>query len=98
VDGAAVVDAFGIGAALLGFWATARFPGLGPQAVVPALLTTAAVLVLELPLPAAAERAVDAGGPPFALLAVVLPALTLLFWACGCLVRSLVALLAPYRR
>jgi hypothetical protein len=29
---------------------------------------------------------------------LILPSLVLLFWAAGCLVRSLVALAAPYRR
>jgi hypothetical protein len=35
-------------------------------------------------------------GPAAALLLVVLPSLTLAFWACACLVRAFVAILAPF--
>jgi hypothetical protein len=41
---------------------------------------------------------ISAYGVAAALLLVILPSLTLLFWASGCLVRSLVMLAAPYRR
>jgi hypothetical protein len=40
----------------------------------------------------------SAHGVAVALLFVILPSLTLLFWGAGCLVRSLVLLAAPYRR
>jgi hypothetical protein len=93
-----VVLLFGVGAALLGFWVVARFPSLGPQSFVPALATAAAAFVLQTPLVAFVKPVLVAAGPAVALMLVILPSLTLLFWACGCLVRSLVAMLAPYRR
>jgi hypothetical protein len=40
----------------------------------------------------------DAYGVPAALLLVILPTLTLLFWSVACLLKSFVALMAPYRR
>jgi hypothetical protein len=97
VDPQLVVEAFGVGAALLGFWAVARFPRFGPQSVLRAFLLVAAIFLAEAPLPSLTSWALDAGGAPFALLFVLLPALTLLFWVCGCLVRSLISLIAAYR-
>jgi hypothetical protein len=89
---------FGLGAALLGFWAVARFPGAGPQSVKTALLVTVAVFVLQTPVLGLVSPVIGAYGVAAALLLVILPSLTLLFWASGCLVRSLVMLAAPYRR
>jgi hypothetical protein len=88
---------FGVGGGLLGFWLVARFPRLGPQSVAKSLLGVAAVFVLQSPLPALTGRVVGAFGVALALLVVVLPSLVVLFWAAGCLVRSLVAT-ASYRR
>ena len=88
---------FATGAALLAFWAVARFPSVGPQTVLKALLATAAAFVLMSPLPGIVAFVAAASGAPAALLFVVLPSLTLLFWTTGCLVRSLVALAAPHK-
>jgi hypothetical protein len=95
VSSSAVVSLFGIGAALLGFWVAARFPALGPQQVLSAVLVTAAVFVLQTPVLGLAGMLVVSLSPAAALLLVVLPSLTLLFWAAGCLVRSLVTFTAP---
>jgi hypothetical protein len=92
------VSLFGLGAALLAFWAVARFPAIGPQTVKSALIVTVVVFVFQTPALGLVNPVVDDYGVPAALLAVVLPSLTVLFWACGCLVRSLVMLAAPYRR
>jgi hypothetical protein len=54
-------------------------------------------MALESQLPTVAARTVPAGGVAGALVLVVLPGLTLLFWASGCLVRSVIALIAPHR-
>jgi hypothetical protein len=89
---------FATGAALLGFWAVARFPSVGPRSVTTALLATAAAFVLMSPLPSVVGSVAASAGAAEALLLVVLPSLTLLFWASGCLVRSLVTLIAPHRR
>jgi hypothetical protein len=88
---------FAIGAALLGFWAVARFPSVGPQSFLTALLATVAAFVLMSPLPGAVASVAASKGVVAALLLIVLPALTLLFWTTGCLVRSLVSLAAPHK-
>ena len=97
MDPALVVAAFGAGSALIGFWAVARYPSFGPQRVGTALVAAIAAFVLQSPLLALMAPAVETVGPGGALLFVVLPSLTLLFWAAGCLVRSLVTLAAPYK-
>jgi hypothetical protein len=53
---------------------------------------------LEAPLPALAGLVAASAGLQAALLFVILPALTLLFWTAGCLLRTVAALLAPHRR
>ena len=92
-----VLGVFAVGAALLGFWTVARFPSVGPQTVPSGLIAAAAVFVLQAPLLSLVGSVAFSLGVAAALLFVVLPSLTLLFWASGCLVRSLVALIAPYR-
>lgn len=89
---------FATGSALLGFWAVARYPALGPQSFRAALLATAGAFVLQSPLPSIVASVTASAGAAAALVLIVLPALTLLFWTSGCLVRSVVALVAPYRR
>jgi hypothetical protein len=98
VDSTLAFSVFAIGAAVVAFWTVACYPTLGPQTFLSALLLTAAVFVLQLPLPTAVASVSASRGAGAALLLVVLPALALLFWAAGCLVRSLVTLLAPHRR
>jgi hypothetical protein len=98
MSGGTTLPLFGTGAAALAFWAVARFPALGPQSVKSALLLAVAMFVLQTPLLGFVNPVLNAYGVPGALLFVVLPSLTLLFWASGCLVRSLVMLAAPYRR
>ena len=97
MDPALTVSVFGVGAAAIGFWAVARYPGFGPQRVGSALVMTVATFMLQAPVLTLVPPAVAKFGPGGALLLVVLPSLTLLFWAAGCLVRSLVTLAAPYR-
>lgn len=94
----AVLSLFAIGAAVLAFWTVARFPSFGPQTLLWAILATAAAFGLESELPGVVSRTIVNAGVPVTLLLVVLPALTLLFWTSGCLVRSLIALLAPHSR
>jgi hypothetical protein len=89
---------FAIGAALLAFWAVARFPSVGPQTLRTAAVATVAAFLLQSPLPAVVASVTASAGPATALVVVVLPALVLLFWTSGCLVRSLVTLIAPHRR
>jgi hypothetical protein len=89
---------FAIGAALLAFWIVTRFPALGPQTFGSALLATAAAFLLQAPLPSAVSKVAASDGVARALVLIVLPSLIVLFWTSGCLVRSVVALLAPHRR
>jgi hypothetical protein len=93
-----VVLLFGVGAALLGFWVVVRYPSLGPQTLGSALITALAFFVLQSPLLELVNPVIAAAGVPTALLLVILPSLTLLFWSSGCLVRTLVSLIAPHRR
>jgi len=98
MTGQTAVPLFGLGAALIGFWLGVRFPKIGPQSVHGALIVAAAMFVLQTPLLNLVSPVAVEIGTPAALLLVILPSLTLLFWATGCLVRSLVAVAAPYRR
>jgi hypothetical protein len=98
VNVTSVLLIFAIGAALMAFWAVARFPSLGPQAFITALLVTVVAFALQSQLPAAVTAVATSSGIVAALLFVVLPALTLLFWTSGCLVRSLIAMIAPHVR
>jgi hypothetical protein len=98
VSSTALFSLFVMGAALLALWAVTRFPLLGPQTFGSALLATAAAFLLQLPLPSVASTVAVSDGVATALVLIVLPSLAVLFWASGCLVRSVVALLAPHRR
>jgi hypothetical protein len=89
---------FAIGAALLAFWIVTRFPAFGPQTFGSALLATAAAFLLQAPLPSAVSKVAASDGVGEALMLIVLPSLAVLFWTSGCLVRSVVALLAPHGR
>jgi hypothetical protein len=92
------VPLFGVGAAVIAFWAVARFPALGPQSVKSAILVAAAIFMLQTPALGLVSPVLERFGVAPALGFVVLPSLTVLFWATGCLVRSFVMLAAPYRR
>jgi hypothetical protein len=98
MDPTVTLTAFGLGAAAIGFWAVARFPDFGPQGLPAALLTTAAISLLQTPILGLVAPAIAAIGIAGTLLAIILPSLLLLFWASGCLVRSLVSLAAPHSR
>jgi len=98
VASSVTVPLFGLGAAVLAFWAVARFPRVGPQSVGAALVVAVAVFVLQTPMLGLVDPVLNQYGVAAALLLVILPSLTLLFWAAGCLVRTLVMLAAPYRR
>jgi hypothetical protein len=94
----AVLAFFAVGAALLGFWSVARFPSFGPQTVPMALVGAAVAFGLQSPLRGLVTSVAVSRGVPAALLLVVLPSLRLLFWASGCVVRSLVGLITPHIR
>jgi hypothetical protein len=98
MDASLAITLVAVGAAALALWLLARFPSFGPQTLGRATLLVAAAFVLQTPILSAVPPVVGALGAPAAVLLVILPALTLLFWALGCVVRSLVLMVAPYRR
>ena len=98
MSAAAAGSLFAVGAALLALWTLARFPRLGPQTIRQAVIAVAAILLIESPVLAGSDAISRSVGDAAALLFVILPFLTLLFWASACLLRSLVGLLAPYGR
>jgi hypothetical protein len=94
VTASTIVDIYGVGAALLALWVTARFPSFGPSGAVGSLAAMAAAaalmsLCLSLEDPVAASGRF---GPLLAALFLLLPTLTAAFWAVGRLLRTLVAL------
>jgi hypothetical protein len=98
MDPHTAVTLFGVGAAAIGLWAVARFPERGPQSVRSAGIMLIAVMILQSPFLRLVHPVAVNHGIPCALLLIVLPTLTVMFWAAACLVRSLVLLMAPYRR
>jgi len=97
MDIAATVDVFAVGSAGLGLWAVARFPSFGPRSVSRSLVLVIGTFALLSATNGLTGTVTRAEGPAAALLFVVLPSLTLVFWACACLVRAFVTLLAPFR-
>ena len=97
MSSASVVSLYGVGAALLAFWLVARYPARGPQSLQSAVLVVVAVFVLQSPFMLLVGPVENAGGPPAALLAVILPSLVTLFWSAACLVRNLATLMGSYR-
>ena len=97
MDVTATVNLFAVGSAGLGMWAVARFPAFGPQRVAQSLVLVVAAFAVLSVSDGLTGTVARSEGPAVALLLVVLPALTLAFWACACLVRAFVTLLAPFR-
>jgi hypothetical protein len=98
MDPHTAVMLFGVGAAAIGLWIVARFPDRGPQSVRSAGMMLIAVIVLQSPFLRLVHPVAVEHGVASALLLIVLPTLTTLFWSAARLVRSLVLLMAPYRR
>jgi hypothetical protein len=93
-----VVCLYLVGAAGLALWLVARFPSLGPTGIGTSIvIVIGSFLLLDLTqgLTGSVSRA---DGPAAALLLVVLPTLTLMFWSCARLLRAFVERLTPYGR
>lgn len=89
-----IIDLYGVGAALLALWSMARFPGVGPRKPLGAfavMVAAAAAMSLAKPLFALIASS-GRFGPLAALLFVLLPVLTVAFFAAGCMLRALSAL------
>ena len=80
---------------MLGFWSALRWPERGPQHLASSLCTIllamAAVLVTA-PLVQLVIGSCGEYGPALALLSVVLPTLTFVFWAAACMIRAVASL------
>ena len=81
-------------AALLGIGVAVGFPRLGPRDLARAALLLAGALLLNYAAPPLVGATASAAGAPAAIVLVVLPALTAVFWAGGCFFRLVAATLA----
>jgi hypothetical protein len=97
MDLTATVNLFAVGSAGLGLWAVARFPSFGPRSVSRSLVLVIGAFAVLSATNGLTGTVTRSEGPAAALLLVVLPSLTLAFWACACLVRAFVTILAPFR-
>jgi hypothetical protein len=93
----ATVNLFLVGAAGLGLWVVARFPSLGPRRVSKSFVLVICAFLVMAATDGLTSTVARSEGPAAALILVVLPTLTLVFWACACLVRAFVAIVAPFR-
>jgi hypothetical protein len=97
MDMTVTVNLFLVGAAALGLWSVVRFPSFGPRTVARSLLVVIGAFVLMSATDGLTGTVASSDGPAAALVLVVLPTLTLVFWACACLVRAFVTTLDPFR-
>jgi hypothetical protein len=97
MDMAVTVNLFLVGAAGLGLWLVARFPSFGPRRVSYSFVLVIGAFAVMSATDGLTGTVARSEGPAAALLLVVLPTLTLVFWACACLVRAFVTMLAPFR-
>ena len=72
---------YGLGAALLALWILFRYPRLGPNTLVSAVLTVGCAQLLLLLTGKATAATQGVAGPVVALVAVFLPLLVFPFWA-----------------
>jgi hypothetical protein len=97
MDVMATLDLFLIGAACLALWVVARYPSFGPQRVGPALVLVIGAFAVLAATDGLTGTVARWRGAAAALMLVVLPVLTLVFWACARLVRAFVTMLSPFR-
>jgi hypothetical protein len=91
----AVLGVSVLGAALIALWIVARFPEAGPARLTASAGVFGLSLVLSSMLGPAASPVSAVLGPTGVLCLLVLPYLTLLFWAAARVLRALVSLLPP---
>jgi hypothetical protein len=91
MDGHLILLSFCLGGAALALWLLARFPTVGPRRPVTIILAVLGVGVGLSVAGSLVDTVSELGsyGVALALLAVVLPALTLSFWVSGCVLRAL---------
>lgn len=82
--------AYCVGGAILGFWAVIRFPQLAPRTLRGALGALVVAMAVMALVPTLLAMMLEGGGRVvglIALLTLVLPTLTAVFWAGGCVLR-----------
>src|SRR2546426_9688232 len=84
------VPLFGLGAAVLAFWAVARFPRVGPQSVGAAFVVVVAVFVLQTPVLGLVDPVLNQYGGAAGLLFVIFPSPAVVFSGPGGPLRRLV--------
>jgi hypothetical protein len=88
-----ILSIYAVGAAALGLWLVVRFPSLGPRRLTGVLLMSLAALigmrVASTMIDPVAQR--GSHGVVLALLLVILPALTWVFWSAALMLRMLAA-------
>jgi hypothetical protein len=94
----AVLLIYAVGAAVLALWTDARFPGLAPAGLRGAVMRLAAAFAIGYLVSPALTYAVGAGlDPALALVALVLPALVVMFLAAIWAIRMLQGVLYGLR-
>lgn len=92
----ALAQAYCVGGALLGLWGFVRFPRLAPPDAGRAMLALLAALVGLSLVPSVLGYAIDHGGKAgalAALLTILLPAVTVLFWSVACVFQNFAGLM-----
>ena len=89
-----VLMVYAVGAAAIAFWVIVRFPAFGPQRLTGALIMGLAALmgmrIALVMIDPVAQR--GSYGVVLALLLLILPALTWIFWAAAVMLRMLAAM------
>jgi hypothetical protein len=95
VTGRSLIEIYAVGGAIIGLWAMVRFPTLAPSSMKGAIVAVSAAFVAScfIPLAVAALVAYGRAGGIVALLGLVLPVLTAMFWSAGCLFQALYGML-----
>lgn len=88
---------FLVGAAALALWLLARYPAFGPSGIGMSIVFVIGAFALLDVTQSWTGSVSRAEGPAAALVFVVLPSLTVMFWACGRLLRAFVETLTPHR-
>jgi hypothetical protein len=94
VNATVVLSMVFVEAAVLGIGLAVGFPRFGPRDLARAALLLAGALLLNYSAPPLVGATVATAGAPAAVVLVVLPALTAMFWTAGCFFRLVAATLA----
>jgi hypothetical protein len=94
VSSSAILVIYSVGAAALALWLVVRFPSLGPSRLTGALLMGLAALIGMRVAVAMIDPVAQRGsyGVVLALLLLILPALTWIFWSAAVMLRMLAAM------